>query len=177
MDCSRLRIWRCHCGGSGLIPAPGISTCRRCSSQNQTKNLCLSFFICKMGMRIMFHRVCVGWVGCRVARRAGRAQQRPAVVVRIPQPALVWGMCAVGGWPGEPGGSGSGPSLPLSPVSAGPTLHRPPSSRPCSPTTPREKVLGTAGGAALSECGSRTRRSGTQRFATGSAAVQVSRQA
>lgn len=64
---------------------------------------------------------------------------------------------------------------PLSRRPTSPTLHRPPSSRPCSPTTPREKVLGTAGGAALSECGSRTRRSGTQRFATGSAAVQSGR--
>ncbi|KAB0407092.1 hypothetical protein E2I00_004248, partial [Balaenoptera physalus] len=54
----------------------------------------------------------------------------------------------------------------------GPTLHRPPSSRPCSPTTTRGKAQGTAGGVALSACGLRMRRYGTQRSATGNAAVQ-----
>ena len=33
---SRLRIWYCHCSGSGHCPGPGTSTCRRCS-QNKTK--------------------------------------------------------------------------------------------------------------------------------------------
>lgn len=83
-------------------------------------------------------------------------------------------MCCRGrmcGW-----GSGPDPALPLSSLSAGPTVHRPPSSRLCSPTAPPGKAQGSVGGAAPSECDSPMRPCGTQRSATGSAAVRVSSQ-
>ena len=97
------------------------------------------------------------------------------MIVRIPQGAPAWWMCVVRvAW--GAGGSGPVPPLPFSSLSPGPTLHRPPSSRLCSPTIPRGKAQGTAGGVALSTCGLRMRRYGTQRSTTGNAAVQVSRQ-
>lgn len=57
-----------------------------------------------------------------------------------------------------------------------PTVHRLPSSRLCSPTTPQQTAQGTAGDVAPSECDSLMRPTGTQPSATGSAAVLVRRQ-
>ena len=105
----------------------------------------------------MFHRVLWVWWAdaCYVLDPllwgVGSAQEGPALMVRIPQRALVdvcvAGVACRGGW-----------WLSLSSLSPGPRLHRPPSSRLCSPTTPRGKAQGTAGDVALSECDSLTRR-------------------